>query len=105
LSLVCISLSLLYISLILEPTGATQTLSTAVIIFEITGQLRMLYPAVAAVVIAVQISRMLSVSVYDQMLKDKRLPYLAQLEPEKYAISAREVMSTHVPILYKKVGS
>eukprot|EP01095_Lingulamoeba_sp_RSL-Kostka_P004541 TRINITY_DN15776_c0_g1_i1.p1 TRINITY_DN15776_c0_g1~~TRINITY_DN15776_c0_g1_i1.p1 ORF type:complete len:786 (+),score=233.63 TRINITY_DN15776_c0_g1_i1:46-2403(+) len=56
--------------------GVTRTLSTAVIVFELTGQLQHLIPVLVAVVLATGIGNVFSRSSYDTLLEQKRLPYM-----------------------------
>uniref|UniRef100_A0A915D562 Chloride channel protein n=1 Tax=Ditylenchus dipsaci TaxID=166011 RepID=A0A915D562_9BILA len=56
--------------------GVTHTISVAVIVFELTGQVFYLLPVMLAVLIANTISSHLQPSIYDSMVKIKRLPYL-----------------------------
>ena len=56
--------------------SVTQTLSTSVILMEMTGNLDYLFPILAAIVTSVFVSKALGVSIFDRIVKDKRLPYL-----------------------------
>jgi len=51
------------------------------IVFEMTGQLSHLLPAVLAVLIANAVANILQPSIYDSIIQIKRLPYLPNLLP------------------------
>lgn len=72
-------------------TGAvTQTVSVAVIVFEMTGQICHAIPILIAVLIAVGISTKLGPSCYNNVIIIKKLPYLPDLLPSVSSnISAR----------------
>eukprot|EP00011_Vannellida_sp_DIVA3-517-6-12_P004637 CAMPEP_0114610798 /NCGR_PEP_ID=MMETSP0168-20121206/3787_1 /TAXON_ID=95228 ORGANISM="Vannella sp., Strain DIVA3 517/6/12" /NCGR_SAMPLE_ID=MMETSP0168 /ASSEMBLY_ACC=CAM_ASM_000044 /LENGTH=881 /DNA_ID=CAMNT_0001821753 /DNA_START=49 /DNA_END=2691 /DNA_ORIENTATION=+ len=56
--------------------GVTRTLSTAVIVFELTGQMALLIPVLIAVIIATAVGNIFSAGVYETLLEQKRLPYM-----------------------------
>ncbi|KAL6067906.1 Chloride channel protein 2 [Balamuthia mandrillaris] len=56
--------------------GVTRTISTSVIVFELTGQLNHVLPVMVAVLIASAISSTFSLSIYDTLLQLKGLPYM-----------------------------
>lgn len=63
--------------------SVTHALSTAVIIFEITGQINYLLPVLVSVIVAIGISKKISsLSIYDSNAKEKGLPYLPDLLQE-----------------------
>eukprot|EP00026_Physarum_polycephalum_P003274 Phypoly_transcript_03284.p1 GENE.Phypoly_transcript_03284~~Phypoly_transcript_03284.p1 ORF type:complete len:744 (+),score=94.14 Phypoly_transcript_03284:148-2379(+) len=72
--------------------GATQTLSTMVIIFEVTGQLTHIAPVMLATMVAYFISKKFTVSIYDAILLYRGLPYLPDLKHINYTQTARELM-------------
>lgn len=75
--------------------GATQTLSTAVIVFELTGQLDHMLPVLVATLIAYSVSGMFTLSIYDVLLSLKGLPYLPRVHSAQlYALQAKDVMHT-----------
>lgn len=58
-------------------TGAvTHTISTSVIVFELTGQMTHMIPVLVAVLIANAIGQTLDLSIYDSIIQIKRLPFL-----------------------------
>lgn len=54
-------------------------LSSAVIAFEITGQLTHLLPIIVCVIIANLVAQYLGPSIYDSLIKLKNLPYLPRI--------------------------
>jgi len=77
--------------------GVTRTISTAVIVFELTGQLNHMLPVLVAVLIATAVGNSLNASVYDTMMQLNNLPYL---RPLPYHTASRhcaqDVMDTSV---------
>ncbi|XP_064610783.1 chloride channel protein 2-like isoform X2 [Liolophura sinensis] len=63
--------------------SVTRTISTSVIVFELTGQISHVLPAVIAVLIANGIAHQLQPSFYDSIIKLKRLPYLPDIVSAK----------------------
>lgn len=61
--------------------GVTGALSSAVIAFETTGQLTHLLPVIITVIIANLVAQRLGPSVYDSLIKLKKLPYLPAIIP------------------------
>ncbi|CAK5111625.1 unnamed protein product [Meloidogyne enterolobii] len=59
--------------------GVTHTVSVAVIVFELTGQLLHILPVMIAVLIANAICSNLQPSIYDSAIKLKQLPYLPDI--------------------------
>jgi len=84
-------------------TGAvTHTLSTAVIIFEITGSNVPLFPVLLAVLISVTTARKFStLGIYDSMAKIKELPLLPDLKKDIFGISAKNIMEKNVDVISK----
>lgn len=63
-------------------TGSvTHTVSVAVIVFEMTGQLTHIVPVMIAVLISNAIAALLQPSMYDSIILIKKLPYLPDLLP------------------------
>ena len=63
--------------------AVTHTISTSVIVFELTGQITHILPVMIAVLIANAIASLLQPSFYDSIILIKELPYLPDLK--KYA--------------------
>ncbi|CAJ0604935.1 unnamed protein product [Cylicocyclus nassatus] len=59
--------------------AVTHTVSVAVIVFELTGQLCLLIPVMIAVLIANAVCSYLQPSIYDSIIKIKHLPYLPEI--------------------------
>ncbi|XP_052224832.1 chloride channel protein 2-like [Dreissena polymorpha] len=60
--------------------SVTRTISTAVIVFELTGQISHVLPAVIAVLLANATANLFQPSFYDSIIRLKRLPYLPNIE-------------------------
>ncbi|XP_055369759.1 chloride channel protein 2-like [Betta splendens] len=75
--------------------AATHTVSTAVIVFELTGQISHILPVMIAVILANAVAQSLQPSLYDSIIKIKKLPYLPELgwgNHEKYNIRVEDIM-------------
>eukprot|EP01095_Lingulamoeba_sp_RSL-Kostka_P014105 TRINITY_DN6035_c0_g1_i1.p1 TRINITY_DN6035_c0_g1~~TRINITY_DN6035_c0_g1_i1.p1 ORF type:complete len:712 (+),score=240.55 TRINITY_DN6035_c0_g1_i1:82-2217(+) len=74
--------------------SATHTISTAVIVVELTGQFRLLLPILIAVLMGDGIGKFISNSVYDALLFQKGLPFMPPYEAGSIArnITAQDVM-------------
>eukprot|EP00762_Andalucia_godoyi_P004579 ANDGO_05103.mRNA.1 Chloride channel protein F len=57
-------------------TGSTKTLSTAIIVLELTGELSLLLPVLIAVTIAYFVGYIFNPSIYDMIMDLRSLPYL-----------------------------
>ncbi|XP_075467916.1 chloride channel protein 1 isoform X3 [Ascaphus truei] len=77
-------------------TGAvTHTVSTAVICFELTGQISHILPMLISVIMANVVAQNLQPSLYDSIIQIKRLPYLPELSSchvSKYNIFVEDIM-------------
>lgn len=77
--------------------GVTRAFSVAVVIFEVTGQLKHMLPTLAAVVIAVVVGNGINRSLYDTLIIMKELPYMPHMRRDRApAQKVREVMRTDV---------
>ncbi|KAA0701657.1 Chloride channel protein 2 [Triplophysa tibetana] len=75
--------------------GITHTISTAVIMIELTGQIRYGLPILIAVILSNIISQSLQPSIYDSIIRLKKLPYLPELgwgHQEKYSLHVEDFM-------------
>lgn len=54
-------------------------MSTAVIVFELTGQIAHILPVMIAVILANAVAQSLQPSLYDSIIRMKKLPYLPEL--------------------------
>eukprot|EP01104_Vermistella_antarctica_P002062 TRINITY_DN1221_c0_g1_i2.p1 TRINITY_DN1221_c0_g1~~TRINITY_DN1221_c0_g1_i2.p1 ORF type:complete len:906 (-),score=187.40 TRINITY_DN1221_c0_g1_i2:38-2644(-) len=79
--------------------GVTQTLSSAVIMVELTGSIEHLMPLLIGVVFAMGTSQKLIPSVYDVIAGLKNLPFLPDLRHSKYDMSAAAIMSKDIAFL------
>ncbi|XP_032824019.2 chloride channel protein 2-like isoform X2 [Petromyzon marinus] len=77
-------------------TGAvTHTVSTSVIVFELTGQISHILPVLIAVILANAVAQALQPSLYDSVILIKKLPYLPDLgwgNTETYNIFVEDIM-------------
>ncbi|XP_033935075.1 chloride channel protein 1, partial [Pseudochaenichthys georgianus] len=84
-------------------TGAvTHTVSTAVICFELTGQISHILPMMVAVILANMVAQGLQPSLYDSIIQVKKLPYLPELalgHTSKYNIFVEDIMVRKVKFL------
>uniref|UniRef100_G3P7Y9 Chloride voltage-gated channel 1 n=1 Tax=Gasterosteus aculeatus aculeatus TaxID=481459 RepID=G3P7Y9_GASAC len=82
-------------------TGAvTHTVSTAVICFELTGQISHILPMMVAVILANMVAQGLQPSLYDSIIQVKKLPYLPELKISlKYNIFVEDIMVRKVKFL------
>jgi hypothetical protein len=82
-------------------SGTTQTISSAIMIFEITGQSSYLPALLLATIIANLTSQSLSMSVYDMLLDIKNLPHLPSIKSHYLKNrSASDIMSNISHRLY-----
>lgn len=73
--------------------GVTHTVSIAVIVFELTGQIHYLIPMLVGVLTSYAVSNTFQMSYYDVVLSCKHLPFLPEVKPaDLYASSAYELM-------------
>uniref|UniRef100_A0A674PDN4 Chloride voltage-gated channel 1 n=1 Tax=Takifugu rubripes TaxID=31033 RepID=A0A674PDN4_TAKRU len=85
-------------------TGAvTHTVSTAVICFELTGQISHILPMMVAVILANMVAQCLQPSLYDSIIQVKKLPYLPDHRVScflsKYNIFVEDIMVRNVNFL------
>eukprot|EP01012_Entosiphon_sulcatum_P046856 TRINITY_DN6322_c0_g1_i1.p1 TRINITY_DN6322_c0_g1~~TRINITY_DN6322_c0_g1_i1.p1 ORF type:complete len:908 (+),score=125.53 TRINITY_DN6322_c0_g1_i1:48-2771(+) len=57
-------------------SGMTRTLSTAVMVFELTGQLAQALPILIAVCVSIQVGNFFNYSIFDTILRLRKLPYM-----------------------------
>uniref|UniRef100_A0A8C5IZD1 Chloride voltage-gated channel 2 n=1 Tax=Junco hyemalis TaxID=40217 RepID=A0A8C5IZD1_JUNHY len=75
--------------------AVTHTVSTAVIVFELTGQMSHILPVMIAVILANAVAQSLQPSLYDSIIRIKKLPYLPELgwgHHEKYNVRVEDIM-------------
>uniref|UniRef100_A0A3B1IS24 Chloride channel, voltage-sensitive 2a n=1 Tax=Astyanax mexicanus TaxID=7994 RepID=A0A3B1IS24_ASTMX len=78
--------------------AVTHTVSTAVIVFELTGQISHILPVMIAVILANAVAQSLQPSLYDSIIRIQKLPYLPELGwgQEKYNIRVEDIMVREV---------
>ncbi|KAM4675401.1 chloride channel protein ClC-Kb-like [Discoglossus pictus] len=84
--------------------AVTQTLSTALLVFELTGQMSHILPVLIAVLIANAISQSFQNSFFDIIIIVKKLPYLPKLimgQNSAHDICAEDFMVTDLRYLVK----
>ena len=76
--------------------GVTRTVSTSVIIFELTGQLNHMLPVLVAVILATGVGNFFNKSIYDTMMALNKLPYIEPLFSghDDDQVTAADIMST-----------
>uniref|UniRef100_A0AAZ3P0X4 Chloride channel protein n=1 Tax=Oncorhynchus tshawytscha TaxID=74940 RepID=A0AAZ3P0X4_ONCTS len=75
--------------------AVTHTVSTAVVVFELTGQISHILPVMIAVILANAVAQSLQPSLYDSLIMIKKLPYLPELgwgHHEYYNICVEDIM-------------
>lgn len=80
--------------------SVTHTVSVAVIVMEFTGQFYYMIPMFIAVMIACGISRGLTCSIYEAMLRQKNVPYLPLLRCDEIKeMNAEDLMNKDLKVL------
>jgi chloride channel 2 len=75
-------------------SGATHTVSSALIIFEMTGQTTYLAPLLLATLIANLTAQSLSMNIFDVLLVIKNLPHLPTIKSQAmYSLTANDVLN------------
>ena len=76
-------------------SSVTQTLSTAVVVMELLGNVRLLMPVLCATIVSFLISRFLtnSIGIYERLAFDRNLPFLFDLPVSKYGVIAEDMMT------------
>uniref|UniRef100_A0A1I8A1N7 Chloride channel protein n=1 Tax=Steinernema glaseri TaxID=37863 RepID=A0A1I8A1N7_9BILA len=85
--------------------AVTHTVSVAVIVFELTGQLLYILPVMIAVLIANAICSYLQPSIYDSIIKIKHLPFLPHIPHTSsifHGICVRQIMVSKVKYLSRQ---
>lgn len=82
-------------------SSVTHTLSVAVIVFELTGDMHYMLPMLIAVLLAYAVGSALSASVYDCWFDMKRLPYLPTVKSQHlYSLRAADFLNFDQPLAY-----
>ncbi|XP_022110153.1 chloride channel protein 2-like isoform X1 [Acanthaster planci] len=82
--------------------SVTHTISTSVIVFELTGQITHILPVMMAVLIANAIAQLLQPSFYDSIIQIKKLPYLPDIShagSKTYEIFVEDIMVRYVKFI------
>ncbi|XP_078463860.1 chloride channel protein ClC-Kb-like isoform X1 [Lampetra planeri] len=85
--------------------AVTHTLSTAVLVFELSGQMSHILPVLIAVLIANAISQRLQPSFFDGIIIVKKLPFMPMLamgKTESHDVMAEDFMTTDVKYVTKE---
>ncbi|XP_075258339.1 chloride channel protein ClC-Kb-like [Convolutriloba macropyga] len=93
--------------------SVTRTISTSVIVFELTGQIAHSLPVLIAVILANMVAQCLQPSMYDSIIQMKQLPFLPDIvsaTKDFYDITAEHIMQTRLSYIcwkqpYKEVYS
>merc|ERR1719494_114932 len=73
--------------------AVTHTISTSVIVFELTGQITHILPVMVAVLIANAVVQPLQPSIYDSIIEIKKLPNLPDIKRSRhYNVTAGDIM-------------
>ncbi|KYR00739.1 chloride channel protein [Tieghemostelium lacteum] len=82
--------------------GATRTVSSAVIILELTNDMTFLVPVLLGVVLSCGIGNLLNHSIYDCFLRNKGLPYLPFVKIKSDSLVAKDVMKREFRYVTRK---
>jgi len=78
-------------------SGATHSISSALIIFELTGQVSYFVPMLVTCIIANFTAQALAISFFDVILLMKNLPHLPSIKSQElYKLNAKNLMSTEL---------
>jgi chloride channel 2 len=78
--------------------ATTHSVSIAIIVFELTGEIHYLVPMIIGVFVAFGVSNAFTVSFYDNTLDLKKLPYLPSLKSTSlYTYTAKDMLDTAFP--------
>ncbi|XP_006023311.1 chloride channel protein ClC-Kb isoform X3 [Alligator sinensis] len=84
--------------------SVTHTISTALLVFEVTGQIAHILPVILAVLIANAIAQKFQPSFYDGTIIVKKLPYLPRIRSrhiDSYRVTTDQFMNTDFAVLPK----
>lgn len=83
--------------------GVTRALACAVVIFELTGQLKHMEPTLVAVALSVVVANSINRSLYDTLIIMKELPYMPHMRRDRSpAQRVQAIMSVHVVALKER---
>ncbi|XP_076833029.1 chloride channel protein 2-like isoform X2 [Brachyhypopomus gauderio] len=75
--------------------ASTHTISTAMIVFELTGQISYIFPTIFCVFVANMVSQSLQPSLYETLIRIRKLPYPSELSwdhPPKSNVQVKDFM-------------
>lgn len=84
--------------------AVTHTISTSVILFEMTGQIVHIIPVILGVLIANAVCQSLQPSIYDSIIEIKKLPYLppiASSNSVSHKIVVKDFMNTNLAYIWR----
>lgn len=84
--------------------AVTHTISTSVILFEMTGQIVHIIPVILGVLIANAVCQSLQPSIYDSIIEIKKLPYLPPIASSNsisHKILVKDFMNTKLAFVWK----
>ncbi|KAL6073000.1 Chloride channel protein 2 [Balamuthia mandrillaris] len=81
--------------------AVTHTLSSAVIVFELTGEIALSLPIGLAVMVAIAVCSSFEVSIYEKITIFRGLPFLPDIPHRTWNKTAGDFMRTDVPFLTK----
>ncbi|CAM9140385.1 unnamed protein product [Phaeothamnion confervicola] len=81
--------------------GVTRAVSTAIIVFELSGENHLRLPLGVALLLAYMIGNRFTKDVYESLIDVNTLPWLPEMPPEAFTIQAEEVMidARKLPVL------
>ncbi|RWS07156.1 chloride channel protein 2-like protein [Dinothrombium tinctorium] len=85
--------------------AVTHTISTTVMVFELTGQMSHILPVIIAVLVANAVAQALKPSIYDSIIEIKKLPFLPSIMSTNsvaYNIKAEDIMIKDVVYVWRK---
>lgn len=85
--------------------AVTHTISTTVIVFELTGQLSHIIPVIIAVLIANAIAQSLFPSIYDSIIQIKKLPFLPNINSTSsaaHSVQVEDIMVRDIIYVWQK---
>jgi len=83
--------------------GVTRTISSAVIVFEVTGELRHILPVLLSVLVSTAVGNMFSLNIYDSISNLEEIPSLSSMRKvSSYKLLAKDVMDSQVKKIKKK---
>lgn len=81
--------------------GVTRAISSAVFVFELTGELTHIMPVMCGVIVAVGVGNFLSPSIYDSILEINKLPYFYTNDSDPvFSLKACDIMRS--PVMHLK---